>query len=78
MNPRIVPLPTFLLFWCAAFTLGRTVFIRRELKDDPLILVCPEEARAAMRPDHTESWAHALVGGFADYLARYPQGGEGA
>jgi hypothetical protein len=38
MNPRIIPLPSWLLFWCVAITFGRTVFIRRTYKDDPVVL----------------------------------------
>lgn len=38
MNTRIVPVPSWMLFWCVAFTLGHYVFIRRSYKDDPVVL----------------------------------------
>ena len=58
---------------------GRNYGVLREARGiavqvEPLFLSCPEEARAAVRPDHTEALARALVGGLADYLARAPQG----
>jgi len=57
---------------------GRNYGILRETRGiavqvEPLYLSCPEEASAAVRPDHTEAVARALVGGLADYVARSPR-----
>ena len=57
---------------------GRNYGVLRETRGiavqvEPLFLSCPDEARLALRPDHTEGLARALVGGLADYLARVPR-----
>ncbi len=60
---------------------GRNFGILREtrcvaVQVEPLFLSNPDEAQKAMRPDHVETVARALVGGLADYLARAPRGDD--
>ena len=54
---------------------GRNYGVLRETRAiavqvEPLFLSNPTEERLALRPDHVEALAQALVGGLADYLAR--------
>jgi N-acetylmuramoyl-L-alanine amidase len=56
---------------------GRNYGVLRETRGiavlvEPLFLTNPDEARLAARADHIEALAQALLGGFADYLARRP------
>ncbi len=65
--------------WIGRF--GRNYGVLRETRGialmiEPLFLTCAGDERLARRPEHVERLARALVGGFADYLARLP--GEGA
>ena len=43
---------------------------------EPLFLTSPDDEALAGRPEHVERLARALVGGFADYLARVPLANE--
>jgi len=57
---------------------GRNYGVLRETRSiavlvEPLFLSSPEDEALAARPGHMETLARALVGGFADYLARLPQ-----
>ncbi len=59
--------------WLGGF--GRNYGVLREtrgiaLMAEPLFLTCPRDEALARRPEHIEKLARALVGGFADYLAR--------
>jgi N-acetylmuramoyl-L-alanine amidase len=57
---------------------GRNYGVLRETRSiavlvEPLFLSNPKDEALATRPAHMETLARALVGGFADYLARLPQ-----
>ena len=61
--------------WIGRF--GRNYGILRETRGialvvEPLFLTSAEDEALARRPEHIERLARALVGGFADYLARLP------
>ena len=61
--------------WLGGF--GRNFGVLRETRGiavvvEPLFLTCPSDEALARRPEHVEKLARALVGGFADYLARAP------
>jgi N-acetylmuramoyl-L-alanine amidase len=61
--------------WLGSF--GRNYGLLRETRGialmvEPLFLTCPGDEALARRPEHAEKLARALVGGFADYLARVP------
>ncbi len=65
--------------WLGGF--GRNYGVLRETRGialmvEPLFLTCPDDVALARRPEHLEKLARALVGGFADYLARAPLEGE--
>lgn len=60
---------------------GRNYGVLRETRAiaivvEPLFLTNPDEETLAQRPTHTERLARAVLGGFADYLARLPQDEE--
>lgn len=66
--------------WLGRF--GRNYALLRETRGiavlvEPLFLTSPEDQALAARPEHIERLARALLGGFADYLARVPIPGEG-
>ena len=48
---------------------------RHRAPDRAAVLTSPEDEALARRPEHIEQLARALVGGFADYLARVPAEG---
>jgi N-acetylmuramoyl-L-alanine amidase len=58
--------------------LGRNYGVLRETRAiavlvEPVFLSNPDDETLVRRPDHAEALAQALVGGFADYLARRPE-----
>ncbi len=61
--------------WLGGF--GRNYGVLRETRGialvvEPLFLTCPDDEAQTQRPEYVERLARALVGGFADYLARVP------
>ena len=38
MSPKVIAVPNWLLFWAAAVTFRRFIFVRVKFKDDPVVL----------------------------------------